>query len=140
MIGAIRAMIGVKVVRRARQNRDVSVLLPPPDLPASGLQQWLKTKNITVSTIMMWAKARILEHFFPAPSLRLHALRNRKEEMIGEWLKRENHHRNRQPQRHPQTVTGRRGGIKGQRFQRRAVPLRDVQGQQHQRSDEREYL
>ena len=51
------------------------------------LRTQLKTKNITVSTIMMWARARMLEHFFSAPSPYSSRLATAKEEMIGEWLK-----------------------------------------------------
>ncbi len=48
------------------------------------LSTQLKTKNIKVSTIMMWAKARIVEHFFSAPSPYSSRFATAKEEMIGE--------------------------------------------------------
>src|SRR5690606_2555718 len=51
------------------------------------LSTQLNTKNITVSTIMMCARARMLEHFFSAPLPYSSRFATAKEEMIGEWLK-----------------------------------------------------
>ena len=51
------------------------------------LSTQLKTKNMTVSTIMMCARARMLEHFFSAPWPYSSRFATAKEEMIGEWLK-----------------------------------------------------
>src|SRR5699024_12104991 len=50
------------------------------------LSTQLKTKNITVSTIMMCANARIFEHFCSAISPYSSRFATAKEEMIGEWL------------------------------------------------------
>ena len=55
-------------------------------------------------------------------------------------VKGEHHHRNRQPQSHPQAVAGRGRAAQGEGLQRRAVPLRDqIKGQDHQRDHEREH-
>ncbi len=52
----------------------------------------------------------------------------------------EYHHRNRQPQGHPQAVAGRGCAAEGQGFQCCAAPLRDqVQRQHHQGCNEREH-
>ena len=51
------------------------------------LSTQLNTKNITVSTIMMWAKPRIREHLRSASWPYSSRLATAKEEIIGEWLK-----------------------------------------------------
>src|SRR5476649_751932 len=51
------------------------------------LSTQLKTKNITVNTIMMWLYARMREHFFSASSPYSLRLATANEEIIGEWLK-----------------------------------------------------
>ncbi|VTM87292.1 Uncharacterised protein [Raoultella ornithinolytica] len=55
-------------------------------------------------------------------------------------VKGEHHHRNRQPESHPQTITGKGRAVQGEGFQRRAVPLRNqVQCEDHQSDNEREH-
>ncbi len=81
MIGAIRNNRCVKISSRVRQN-GMFCSFAAARSAGERLSTQLKTKNITVNTIMMCA-CEMLEHFFSAPAPYSSRFATAKEEMIG---------------------------------------------------------
>ena len=120
MIGAIHAISGALKWFAVRQNRDV-LLFAAARSAGERLSTQLNTKNMTVSTIMMCARARCWST--SQRHCRTFTLRYREGRDDWRVVEREHHHRDRQPQGQQQTVAGRGCAAQRQGFQRSAVPL-----------------
>ncbi|ABV15218.1 hypothetical protein CKO_04153 [Citrobacter koseri ATCC BAA-895] len=129
----------VKVVRQVRQNRDV-LLFRRRQVRWRQAQYATEDEEHNGQHHHDVSECQDLRAFLLSRIAVLFTLRDREGGDDRRVVEREHHYRNCQPQRHPQTIAGRGSGIKGERFQRCAAPLRDqVQGQQHQGRNKREY-